>query len=281
VIDSHVHVWTLEPERFPWQQTLAHVPIPTEPATADFLLRLMNETGVERAVLVQPSVYGWDNSYLCDCVEREPERFVGVCLVEPQSERAAADLRHWCNERGCRGVRINTIGAEDASWVLDRAREPLWRTAQELEVSVSFQMRPTQAADVTELAERYPGLRVVADYLGHDAFRDSSGLAALEQLATRSNIWLKVIASGPDSLEPYPFADLWPLYEQAVASFGPKRLVFGTDFPHVLKSCTYEQAIGWLDELPFLDEASRTALATTNATVLWGAPTIVGGSDEA
>ena len=27
-----VEVWTLDAERYPWQQTLAHVPIPSAPA---------------------------------------------------------------------------------------------------------------------------------------------------------------------------------------------------------------------------------------------------------
>jgi L-fuconolactonase len=280
MIDSHVHVWTLEPDRYPWQQTLAHVPIPDEPATAEGLLGLMNEAGVDRAVLVQPSVYGWDNSYLCEWVGRRPDRFVGVCLVDPQSQGAAEELRRWCGDRGCRGVRINTIGSEDAAWVLDHIREPLWRTAEELETSVSFQMRPAHAAVVAELADRFPLLRVVADYLGPEAYRTGAGTAAVRQLAARSNVWFKVIASGPDSTEPYPFVDLWPLYEQAVASFGPERLVFGTDFPHVLKACRYEQAITWLDELPFLDDSARTAIATTNANTLWGSPPTRGGSDE-
>jgi L-fuconolactonase len=280
VIDSHVHVWELEPRRYPWQQTLAHVPIPTEPATATELLTLMDQAGVERAVLVQPSVYGWDNSYLCEWLERSPDRFTGVCLVDPHSEQASDDLRYWCGERGCRGVRVNAIGDEDATWLLDPRHEHLWDTAQTLRVSVSFQMRPAQAAVVAELAERLPDLCIVTDYLGPDAFHDRAGIEAVERLAERPNIWFKVIASGPDSREAYPFRDLWPLYERAVASFGPERLVFGTDFPHVLRACSYEQAIAWLDELAFIEGDARAAIEESNASVLWALPANSGGSNE-
>jgi predicted TIM-barrel fold metal-dependent hydrolase len=270
VIDSHVHVWTLEPERYPWHQTLAHVPVPVEPATAEELLSEMDHAGVHRAVLVQPSVYGWDNSYLCEWLERRPDRFVGVCLVDARSPDAASELRYWCGERGCRGVRINVIAERDASWILDRAREPLWRAARELAASISFQMLPSQAPVVDELAAREPELVLVVDYLGSDAFHDGSGVRALDLLGGRPNVWFKVIASGPDSRESYPFRDLWPMYERAVERFGPDRTVFGTDFPHVRRACTYQQAIAWLAKLPFLDHNAVIALADVSPSVLWG-----------
>ncbi len=269
MIDSHVHVWTLEPTRYPWRQTLAHVPIPRQAAPADDLLDRMRVAHVERAVLVQPSVYGWDNSYLCEWVARRPDRFIGVCLVDPCSQSAAADLRYWCADRGCRGVRINAIASEDASWLLEPARDHLWRAAQEIGVSVSLQMRPSQAGVVAELADRCPTLRIVVDYLGPDSYHGESGRRAVRQLGTRENIWFKIIASGPDSRESYPFADLWPLYWEAFESFASDRLVFGTDYPHVLRSCTYQQAIGWIEELPFLDPEARAMIAMTNAIDLW------------
>jgi predicted TIM-barrel fold metal-dependent hydrolase len=269
MIDGHVHVWTLEPERYAWQPTLAHVPIPTRPATAEALIAEMDQAGVSRTVLVQHSVYGWDNSYLCDCLERYPERFAGICLVDPRSERAADDLRYWCQERGCHGVRLNLIAELDASWALGPARQVLWQAAADLGIPVALQMLPAQAAVALELAARHPGVNLVLDYMGAAAYHDGTGLAAVGTLSQAPNISIKVIAAGPDSREAYPFRDLWPLYEGAVARFGPDRIVFGTDYPHVLTACSYPDAIRWLGELPFLDDAGRALVADGNARRLW------------
>ena len=52
MIDAHVHVWTLDPERFPSQQTLARVPILERAAHAEDLITEMDASGVEIAVLV-------------------------------------------------------------------------------------------------------------------------------------------------------------------------------------------------------------------------------------
>ena len=270
MIDSHVHVWTLEPKRYPWHQTLAHVPIPTKPATAETLLAEMDRAGVSHAVLVQPSVYGSSNDYLCDALDRHPSRFIGVCLLDPQATDAGDKLRHWCVERGCRGLRINLIGHDDASWILDTARAGLWQAAREIGASVSFQMRPEQAGFVGRLARMQPGITFVADYLGTEAFHDASGAAAIGHLAGSPNVWFKLLAVGQDSRRSYPFQDLWPMYEHAVRAFGAHRIVFGTDFPHVCRACTYEQAVAWLRELPFLDSRERALIAEANARRLWG-----------
>jgi predicted TIM-barrel fold metal-dependent hydrolase len=268
MIDAHVHVWSLDAARYPWQQTLAHVPIPTEPATGEQLIAEMDAAGVSHAVLVQPSVYGWNNAYLCDCLARWPTRFVGVCLVDARAADAADRLRHWVT-KGCRGLRINIIADRDPGWLLEPACQPLWQAAAALDVSIAFQMLPAHAPVVAELARRQRDLTFVADYLGPDAFHDGSGLAAMDRLGPEPNLWYKIQALGSDSRRPYPFDDLWPLYRRAVERFGGGRLVFGTDFPHIYKGCSYTQGIAWLATLPFLDAAARTAIGDGNARALF------------
>src|SRR2546428_290721 len=87
--------------------------------------------------------------------------------------------------------------------------------------------------------------------------RRLSRLAALELLSRQPNTWYKLLSIGHDSRGPYPFRDLWLLYQRAVAWLGPQRIVFGTDFPYVRDACPYAAAIDWLSELPFLDDAAR------------------------
>jgi L-fuconolactonase len=268
VIDGHTHVWVLDPQRYPWHQTLAHVPIPTTSASVEDLVEEMSKAEVTRAVLVQPSVYGWDNSYLCDALDRFPHLFAGVCLVDPRSARAGEELRYWCQERGCQGVRINLIGERDATWVLGKDQLGIWATAAELEVPVCLQMLPEQTTVAQSLAGRYPAIRFVVDGLGPDAARGDAGHVALRALAEGANIYYKVL-TGSESSEPFPFRDLWPLYQTAFESFGPDRLLFGTDFPHVRAACRYDEATRLLGQLPFLDARAKQRIGEGTACELW------------
>lgn len=266
-IDTHVHVWSLDAARYPWQQTLAHVPVPTKPAAVEQFLADMDEAGVEQAVLIQPSTYGWDNRYLVDALRLAPERFAGVCLVDPRSPSAGDDLRHWCRDGGCRGLRINIIAQQDEpTWLLDQAG--LWEAVEELDVSVSFQLRPDQAGTIGRLAATRPECTFIVDYIGEAGYHDPRSSHLLSVLRDQPNIYFKIIAAGQDSAEEYPFRDLWPHYERLVGLVAPDRLVFGTDYPLVVDRTDYGRAAHWPAVLPFLDAAARAQM-DDNAARIW------------
>lgn len=269
MIDGHVHVWTLEAERYPWQPTLKSVPIPTRPASAEALIGLMDGAGVTHSVLVQPSVYGWDNSYLCDSLDRWPDRFIGVCLVDPRGSDSGEKLDYWCRERGCRGVRVNLIAEPDAEWILAPERSQLWQSAARNDASVSLQMRPSHISAVVRLAERWPDVTFVVDYLGPEAFHDGTGEPALAAIAGLQNVHYKILALGQDSQRPYPYADLFALYGVAIKHLGRDRLIFGTDYPHILDHCSYRDGIDWLAKVYDIDDDDRLAIGVRNARRLW------------
>lgn len=73
ICDTHVHV--LDPARFPYAGDRTYTP------TAATLIELegaMRHTGATRVVLVQPSVYGTDNSALIDSLDKLGSQAPGV-----------------------------------------------------------------------------------------------------------------------------------------------------------------------------------------------------------
>ena len=75
IIDAHAHVWSSDPATYPWQPILAHVPPPTLLAPVERMVADMDRAGVDKVVLVQPSVYGWDNRYLMSASRAPPSAF--------------------------------------------------------------------------------------------------------------------------------------------------------------------------------------------------------------
>src|SRR5437773_7022771 len=78
-IDAHVHVWTDDVERYP---RATQTGVKPSDFPAEELLRHCRPSGVERIVLVQVSFYGFDNSYMLDTMQRLPETFSGIALVD-------------------------------------------------------------------------------------------------------------------------------------------------------------------------------------------------------
>src|ERR1700674_2591884 len=94
------------------------------------LLYEMDRNDVEQAVLIQ--IMGqYDNSYQQECVQRYPDRFANVVLVDAQQSDAPATLERLA-ETGARGVRISagtrSPGADPLA---------LWRAAARLGLPVS------------------------------------------------------------------------------------------------------------------------------------------------
>ncbi|QIG47406.1 amidohydrolase family protein [Nordella sp. HKS 07] len=271
IVDSHVHVWSADPFAYPWQPLLAHVPPPQSPAPVETLIADMDRAGVAMAVLVQPSVYGRDHRYLAACLKAHPERFVGVCLVDPASSVPDADLRQLLAENSYRGLRLNTIRQGDCAGLLAPDRRRLFDAAEELRLSVSFHMDIDQAPVVAELAERYVSTPFIIDYLGPDIHARADAARHLDLLAAHRNVYFKLLCVAEDAETPYPFADIMPFYEAVLARFGAERVMFGSDYPGAARLCAYEKLIAWGQNFPGPTVAGRRLVMGETARRLFGA----------
>ena len=100
--DCHAHVFG-PITRYPYFQKRIYTP-PDAPPSAYW--RMLGALGVERAVLVQPSVYGTDNRAMLDAMAGERQRMRGVAVVEESVTDAELERMH---ETGVRGIRFNIV----------------------------------------------------------------------------------------------------------------------------------------------------------------------------
>lgn len=100
--------------RYPLAPDRAYTP---GEASLDDLLALERRLGFTRVVLVQPSVYGTDNSCMLDALARLGARARGVAVIDEKSDLAQM------HALGVRGVRVNmhSTGRHDATLVAKAA----------------------------------------------------------------------------------------------------------------------------------------------------------------
>lgn len=223
--DCHAHVFGPQ-HTYPLLAETHFVPHETPWLDYSVMLRSL---GFERAVLVQPSVYGTDNTGIEHALATAGDIALrAVAVVAPDVTTAELERLHGL---GFRGVRINTasatrgLGLEHAHKLAPRLRELGWH----LQVYADFHAGP----DICDALADLP-VPIVIDHMGRvraNAGLQSPGLRGLLTLLGNQNCWVKLSA-------PYFLSDAFPLYEdigpiaRALVARAPDRVLWGSDWPH-------------------------------------------------
>jgi predicted TIM-barrel fold metal-dependent hydrolase len=261
VIDAHVHVWSGDRERYP---RLAGGPeyTPAQFTPEDFLARAL-PAGVGRAVLVQPAIYGFDNSYLLDCLGARPGVFSGIGVVDPGGPDPAGAMRR-LGARGVRGFRVLPAGM---------AIDAMWRCGAEYRLAICLLIDPRALPDVGRMCARFPNTPVVIDHLariGADGTIRDADVHTLCDLARYRNVAVKVSAFYALGRKQAPYTGLVPLIRRVFEHFGARRLMWGSDAPFQLQDGHgYTASLGLVRGLEFLTDEERGWILAGTAEALF------------
>jgi len=267
VIDSHVHVWKADP-KYPWAKETTRPP--ATDAAAETLLDLMKANGVEKTVIIQVIHYRWDNSYLADVLKRYPSSFRGVARVNPESPAAPDDLSRLVEQQGFRGVRISPAANASGDWIHGPLMPPLWKRCDELKVPMTVLAPVTRMPEVGQLIEKFPGLTVVIDHMADSPLDKPDQLDMLIALKRYPKVFVKVSHTWSLSKQPYPYLDSQAQVKRLYDSFGPQRLMAGTDWPLVEGYCGYAKAVAIVrDQMKFLNDDDKSWMMSKTIERVW------------
>ena len=222
--DCHAHVFGPQ-DRFPFLPHATYIPPDALPG--DYA-RMLTSIGCQRAVLVQPSVYGTDNSCMVAAMDSGVFNFRGVAVIEEEIGDKELEALH---RAGVRGVRIN-VASRTAGLTMEQAPR-LAARIKALGWHLQFFLRLDQCPAFEQQISGLP-VPCVIDHFAHvhAAGRvESEGFQALLRLARLEHVWFKLIG-------PYRISTGWPLYPdvaplaRALVAAAPDRCVWGTDWPH-------------------------------------------------
>ena len=267
IVDAHVHIWRKDP-RFP--DPSVTIMSPASDIPLELLRHTMDEHGVGRAVLVQPMYPGEDNGLVADAARSEPDRYAAVCVVDPRFPAAPDRLEHWVTERGCRGLRLRPSFAAEAPAF---ENDVLWRRVRKLGVVVSVLARMEHVPAISRVAGSFPEVPIIVDHFAHPdpvAGPLSPAFQQLLELADRPNVLVKVSGFHNFSQRPYPHEDCDDFFKAVFDRFGPDRLIWGSDFPHVLLKAGYGPALHHFERRhPWLTKDDRDRIQGRNAERLY------------
>jgi 2-pyrone-4,6-dicarboxylate lactonase len=222
--DCHAHVFGPQ-DVFPYLSNAAYIPPDASPEDYSRMLRAI---GCQRAVLVQPSVYGTDNRCMVAALTSGVFDFRGVAVVDESIIDPELESLH---RVGVRGVRVN-LASKTAGLSLAQAPKLATRI-KPLGWHLQFFVRIGQFLSLEQVIAQLP----VACVIDHFAYAPAAGgvesleFKALRRLAKLEHVWFKLIG-------PYRISTQWPLFPdvlplvRALVEAAPDRCVWGTDWPH-------------------------------------------------
>jgi 2-pyrone-4,6-dicarboxylate lactonase len=261
--DCHCHVFGPR-DRYPWAANRLYTP---PPVTLENYLAMLDTVGFERGVMVQTGLYGNDNSFIVDAIKAHPTRLRAVALVgESVTDRELEDLAR----AGVRGFRVNRTAKTGLAF--DVARK-LAERVKGYGMHVQFLLDIEEHPDVDTFLGSF-ATEVVIDHMGRPDPKkgvNAPGFQALIRLLRSGRGWAKMSAPYRTSAQEPPYDDITP-FAHALVSAVPDRLVWGSDWPHVLLETTMpndgdlvDQIVVWVP-----DEAVRKRILVDNAERLYG-----------
>ena len=274
IVDTHVHVISDDLETYPLVPGRSRLGWVDEARyTVEQFLALMDEGGVDRALLVQPrTANGYDNRYTALSARRYSERFVSIPIIDMEAEDAAPTLRRLYEDEGMTGVRL-FARAGSGEWLDDPKTFPVWELARELSFPVDVLLEVQRAPRLAAMLERFPDVTVALDHLGSVTFADGppyETAAPIFDLARFPNLRLKFSPTNELTASRGP-GDIKDVLQRFVDGFGVDRLMWGSNF-----SATYDPPYAQLVEmgresLSFLTSEERAKVMGGNALGVWPA----------
>jgi predicted TIM-barrel fold metal-dependent hydrolase len=272
-IDAHVHVWTDDVEHYSLAPGFINAQMTPPSFTPDELLVLARPVNVTRIVLIQMVFYGFDNSFMLDCMRQYPGVFSGIALVDEHGANPVAEMER-LKDQGVRGVRIVPPQRGAHGWLDGPGMRAMWTAAAEQRLAMCLLIDADDLPAIDRMCRAFPETPVVIDHcarIGGDGTFRESDVQQLCSFAKHQHVYIKLSAFYFLGAKQPPYADVLPMIRRLMEVFGPERLMWATDSPfQVEPPHSYHASLELIrDRLEFASQYDREWILGRTAASLF------------
>jgi L-fuconolactonase len=234
LIDAHQHYW--DPARGDYEWLTPELKILYRPFGPADLTPLREQAGIERTVVVQAAPTIDETRYLLDLARNEPSIAGVVGWVPLLLPNAPALIEALAREPKFKGVRPMLQDLPDHGWIANPDLAPAIEAliAHDLAFDALIYARHVEYIEI--FAKRFPTLRIVVDHgakppiryrqAGFQVWKD-----AITRLASLPQVHCKLSGLATEASPGWTEDTLRPYVDHLLASFGPARVMWVSDWP--------------------------------------------------
>ena len=233
-IDAHQHFWQLAARAGSWPPpSLAAIYRDFAPA---HLAPLLAAHGIAGTVLVQslPSVA--DTDYLLTLAAKTSFIRAVVGWTDLLAPDAAAEIARLASYGKLKGLRPMLQDIDDDQWIANPALAPALDAMVEHGLRLDALVLPRHLPALLHCARDYPLLPIVIDHAAKPPIADAAfgnWREDMAQLAALPNVHCKLSGLVTEARPGWNVDDLRPYAAHVLDVFGPRRVIWGSDWPVV------------------------------------------------
>ena len=250
-IDTHQHFWAFVPASYDWiTEDMAVLRRDYAPAE---LRPLLQQGGVTATLAVEARGHLDETESLLR-IASETDFVCGVVGWLPLMEARAPELiEQLSSQPWLKGVRHWMGAANDTSFMTQPALHAGVSLLERAGLTYDLMLWPLQLPEAARFVDRHPRQVFVLDHFAKPFIRTGAlepWSQGLRDLARRPNVYCKLsgLTTEADHAR-WGLADLRPYVDVALEAFGPRRLMFGSDWPVCTLATSYQRWVETVDTL--------------------------------
>jgi len=233
-IDAHHHLWTLARGDYGWL-TPDLAPIYRDFDLSDLAPHL-SASSIEGTILVQAAPTEAETVFLLDIAENAEVVRGVVGWTDFDAAEGVARIDALAARNLLVGLRPMVQHLDDDDWLLGPALAPLLTAMARCGLVFDALVLPRHLPRLLQVVGRHPDLKFVLDHGGKPRLA-TGGIAIWQRdialLAQYPNIVCKLSGLVTEAAADWQIADLRQAVDHVVKRFGPRRMLWGSDWPVV------------------------------------------------
>ena len=268
-IDSHHHLWHYTPQDYGW--ITSQMSALRRNFTPDDLKAELDANQIDYCIAVQARQTLNETRFLLNAARNHPFIKGVVGWLPLTDEDLDLDLEHFSKDAKLRAVRHVLQDETDDNYMLRDDFNRGIRALRPYDLAYDILIFERHLPQTVEFVDKHPAQRFIVDHLAKPSIRDGEISAWREwivEIARRPNVYCKLsgLATEADPTA-WTEAQLREYMDVALNAFGPRRVMFGSDWPVCLLAISYQQ---WAA----LVTAAIAKLSTTEQARIWSGTAI-------
>ncbi len=266
-IDAHQHFWALARGDYGWlTPDLGTI---YRDFTPDDLSPLLAAAEIDGTVLVQAAPTVAETKFMLSLADQNAFIKGVVGWVDFEAADAPTQIAALAAHPALVGLRPMIQNIANPLWMLSDALTPAFNAVQRHDLTFDALTLPHHLCPLGQLLERHPDMRVIIDHGSKPLIKDAilgDWSDNMRAMARDTSAWCKLSGLVTEAAADWTIEDLRPYVDHLLSTFGPSRLIWGSDWPVCTLASSYER---WLDTtnmlLSQLSVAERQAIMGGNA----------------